>query len=67
MRKIWERLVPLSKADRSWDVRFWQAQGAGMRFRAAFDMLKESYLLRGGKINARTFRLQRTVENLKQA
>ena len=67
MKKIWERIVPLSKADRSFDIEFWQAQSASKRFIAAFDMLKYSYLLKGKKINDHTFRLQRTVENIKQA
>ena len=66
-KKIWERIVPLSKADRSFDIEFWQAQSSSARFRAAFDMLKDFYRIRGKKINAHTFRLQRSVENLKQA
>jgi len=66
-KKIWERIVPISKADRSFDIEFWQAQGARVRFRVAFDMLKDFYRMRGKKINAHTFRLQRSVENLKQA
>ena len=67
MKKIWERIVPLEKADRSFDIKFWQAQSASKRFMAAFDMLKYDYLLKGKKINAHAFRLQRTVEHLKQA
>jgi hypothetical protein len=67
MKKIWERIVPLSKADRSWDIQFWQAQSASVRFVAAFDMLKDFYRLKGKRINANTFRLQRSVENIKQA
>ncbi len=67
MKKIWERIVPLEKADRSFDIAFWQAQSASRRFAVAFDMLKDNLLLKGEKINAHTFRLQRTVERLKQA
>jgi hypothetical protein len=67
MKKIWERIVPLSKADRSWYIQFWQAQSASVRFVAAFDMLKDFYRLKGKRINANTFRLQRSVENIKQA
>lgn len=67
MKKIWERIVPLAKADREWDVRFWQAQSASMRFKTAWEMLEDFYKLRGKKINARSFRLQRAAENLKQA
>jgi hypothetical protein len=67
MKKIWERIIPLSRAGRSFDIQFWQAQSASKRFIAAFDMLKYYYQLKGKRINAYTFRLQRTVENLKQA
>lgn len=66
MKKIWERIVPLSKADRSFDIKFWQAQGARIRFRVSFDMLKYLYLMRGKKINANTFRLQRFIEGIKR-
>lgn len=67
MKKIWERIVPIEKADRSFDIEFWQGQSATARFNAAFDMLKYSYLLKGKRINDNTFRLQRTVEHFKQA
>lgn len=61
-------MTTVSKAgDHSFDIAFWQAQSASKRFIAAFDMLKYSYLLKGKKINDHTFRLQRTVENIKQA
>ncbi|MCM8801364.1 MAG: hypothetical protein NC912_05095 [Candidatus Omnitrophica bacterium] len=67
-KKTWERLVPLSKADnRSFDIRFWQAQGYTKRFYTAFNMLKEFYKIKGKRIDACTFRLQRAVEALKQA
>ncbi|MCM8799194.1 MAG: hypothetical protein NC900_00485 [Candidatus Omnitrophica bacterium] len=66
-KKIWEKIVPISKSDRSFDIKFWQAQGPNLRFRVAFDMLKDFYRLKGKKINAHTFRLQRSVENLKKA
>lgn len=67
MKKIWERILPLAKASRNWDIQFWQAQSASMRFRAAFDMLRDFYRLKGKKIDAHTFRLQRSAENIKQA
>ena len=65
--KIWERIVPIAKADRSFDIEFWQARSSATRFRVAFDMLKDFYKIRGKRINARTFRLQKSVENLKHA
>ncbi len=67
MKKIWERIGPISKADRKFDIEFWQAQSSSMRFKVAFDMLRDYYRLKGKKINAHTFRLQRTIENIKQA
>lgn len=67
MKKIWERIVPLEKADRSFDIAFWQAQSSSRRFIVAFDMLKDVYLMKGKKVNARTFRLQRTAEALRPA
>ena len=67
MKKTWERIVPLEKANRSFDFEFWQAQSASKRFIVAFDMLKDYYRLKGKRINAHTFRLQRTIEHLKQA
>lgn len=66
-KKIWEKIVPISKADRSFDIEFWQTQSPSARFKTAFDMLRDLYRIKGKKINAHTFRLQRSVENLKQA
>lgn len=66
-KKIWEQIIPLAKADRSFDIKFWQAQGYTVRFNAAFNMLQDFYKIRGKKINANTFRLQRSIENIKQA
>lgn len=67
MKKIWERIAPISKVDRSFDIEFWQAQSPTLRFRVSFDMLEDFYRMKGKKIDASTFRLQRSVENLKQA
>lgn len=67
MKKWWIRKISLSKLDRSFDIEFWQAQSPGTRFKAAFDMLRDFYRIKGRKINAYTFRLQRSVETLKQA
>ncbi|MFH1246134.1 MAG: hypothetical protein V1662_06600 [Candidatus Omnitrophota bacterium] len=65
-KKVWERITPLSKAGRAWDIDFWQAQKPEQRFRAVTSMVIDSYRIRGKKINADTFRLQRLVENIKQ-
>lgn len=69
MKKVWERIVPFSIAqvDREWDIKFWQAQSPEVRFRTAIKMLKDFYRMRGKKIDADKFRLQRSIENIKQA
>ena len=68
MKKVWERKIPLSKAKgRDWDIQFWQAQGASVRFQATWQMLQDFYRIRGEKLNANKLRLQRAVENLQQA
>jgi hypothetical protein len=60
-------MVPISKAGRSFDIEFWQAQYSDVRFRAAWQMLRDFYRIRRKKLNAHTFRLQRSIETLKQA
>ena len=65
--KIWERIVPLSKATRTWDIEFWQAQEASVRFQATWDMVLDFYRMKKGKINGDTPRLQRSIENIKRA
>lgn len=59
-------MVPLEKADRSFDIEFWQAQSATKRFNAAFSMLEDYYRTRGKKIGKNTFRLQKNVERLRR-
>ena len=66
-RKVWERLIPLSKATNNWDIDFWQSQKPEVRFRTAWSLVVDSYKLKGKKTDANTFRLQRSVENIKQA
>ena len=66
MKRVWERIVHISKTQRSFDIEFWQAQNPNVRFRATWEMLRDFYRIRKKKINAHTFRLQRTIETLKQ-
>lgn len=63
---IWERLIPLSKAKRYWDIDFWQSQKPEVPFRATWSLVVDSYKIRGKKINANTLRLQRTIENIER-
>jgi hypothetical protein len=67
MKKIWERVSSLATIDRDWDIKFWQAQNPDVRFNAAWQMLEDFYKIRGKRLHAKTLRLQRSVENLKQA
>ncbi len=67
MKKAWERMVHISKAGHNFDIGFWQAQSPTLRFKASWEMLWDLYRIRRRKINARTFRLQRSAETLKQA
>ncbi|MFH1458503.1 MAG: hypothetical protein ABIG31_04975 [Candidatus Omnitrophota bacterium] len=66
MKRIWERIVHISKAGHSFDIGFWQAQSSNARFRATWQMLRDFYRIRKRKINAHTFRLQRSVETLRK-
>ncbi len=65
--EIWERAVPVKKAGRDFDLRFWQHAGAQARFSASWQMLKEYELIKGRKVDGSKFRLRRTVENIQQA
>ena len=64
---VWERLISLSKVDCAWDIQFWQAQSPAARFSAAWSMLQDFYKIKGRKSDAGRIRLQRSVENFKQA
>lgn len=65
-KKIWERIVPIKQAHRAFDIIFWQSQSPAARFAAAWSLIETAYILKRIKIDARTFRLQRTIERLKQ-
>jgi len=67
MKKVWERMVPISKIDRRWDIDFWQSQSSNARFNTTWRMLEDFYRIKGKKPNAATLRLQRNIEHIKQA
>jgi hypothetical protein len=58
-RVVMARLVPRGEDDRSFDLDFWSAVGAEGRFAAAWQMVKETLLIRGEE--AHESRLQRSV------
>ena len=65
-RLIMERMTTLAEAGtRSFDIMFWQRQSAEARFAATWAALEEFYKMRG--INGHKLRLQRSVQNIKQA
>ncbi len=59
-----ERLTTLSKAN-TFDSQFWQKQGSQARFAATWKTIEEFYKIRG--TNGYKLRLQRSVQNIKQA
>lgn len=66
-KEIWERVIPVKKAGRDFDLKFWQSAGSQARFSAAWQMLKEYELIKGRKPNESKFRLRRTVQNICKA
>ncbi len=61
MRTIEENYQRIKDDNRSFDIRFWQSQGHHAIFEAAWELIRDYYLIRGE--NADEFRLQRTVEH----
>lgn len=60
MSDIEENYQRITDDRRSFDIRFWQAQGDQAIFEAVSEMLRDYFLIRGK--DAGEFRLQRTVE-----
>ena len=61
-----ERVTTLEEAGtRSFDIIFWQKAGARARFVASWKAIDEFYKMRG--INGHKLRLQKSVQNIKQA
>jgi hypothetical protein len=60
MIKVQENYQRITDDGRSFDIRFWQSQGAIAIFEAVTEMLNDYFLIRGK--NADESRLQRTVE-----
>ena len=63
-RALKTRLIRRDADDRSLDRGFWQAQGHEAIFAAAWEMVAEVDLIRGG--DGRQPRLQRSVEHLQR-
>ncbi len=55
-----ERKGKLSELDRSFDLKFWQAQSPNARFKAAWEVIQHAWIVNGNDV--RQLRLQRSVE-----
>ncbi len=64
MRRTEENYQLMKDDRRSFDIRFWQAQGDRAIFEAVSEMLNDYFLLRGQ--DADQFRLQRSVESFRK-
>ena len=65
MKKIWVHKAKSFKEAADFDKRFWRSQSAQVRFAAAWKTIEEFYKIRG--IRGYKLRLQRSVQNIKQA
>ena len=54
----------LSELDRSFDLKFWQAQSAIERFQAAWELVQHAWKVKG--YDVRQLRLQRSVETFQR-
>ena len=61
---VMERFGNLKDADRSFDVEFWQRQGDGAIFRAAWELAEFYHRDRG--MTADDLRLQRSIEHFER-
>jgi hypothetical protein len=59
-----ERKGKLEALDRSFDLKFWQAQDDTARFAAAWELVVHAWIIKGRDV--RELRLQRSVENLQR-
>jgi hypothetical protein len=62
MEKIYsERKGKLSELDRSFDLKFWQAQSATARFQVTWELIQHAWKVKGNDV--RQLRLQRSIES----
>ncbi|MCW1967627.1 MAG: hypothetical protein KIH69_005840 [Anaerolineae bacterium] len=59
-----EQYSRLEDSDRSFDLRFWQAQSATARMNATWEMIVHAYQVKG--IDVRQLRLQRSSEDFQR-
>ena len=56
-----ERTGKIEEMDRSFDRQFWQSQSDEARLAAAWELVVDAHILKGGNVNE--LQLQRTVEH----
>ncbi len=61
---IWERKGRLAELDRSFDLKFWQAQSSSARFQAAWELIQHAWRVKGHDV--RQLRLQRSIESFQR-
>lgn len=59
-----ERTGKIEEMDRSFDIKFWQAQSDADRFAAAWELVVHSYIIKGKDVSE--LRLQRDIENFQR-
>jgi hypothetical protein len=65
MRKIWENKTTSFKKAENFNIRFWRNASAAAKFSALWHMVEEFYKIRNKR--GYKLRLQRSVQNIKQA
>lgn len=58
------RSVPLEKANRDFDLNFWQSQSPSARFAAAWELVEDAWAIKGRP--AHELQLQRTAHHLER-
>lgn len=59
-----ERTGKIEELDRSFDLKFWQAQNDADRFAAAWELVTHAFIIKGRDVSK--LRLQRNIENFQR-
>ena len=62
--RVFERRGKLEELDRSFDLKFWQAQNPQQRFQAAWELVVHAWKVKGGDV--RQLRLHRAIEHFER-
>ena len=61
---VMERKGKIENLDRSFDIRFWQAQSDSAKFAAAWELVTTAYIIAGKDLHE--LRFQRSAENFQR-